>query len=140
MFAGGLIQRGANCHKPCTSGEFPPAWESLGISSSSSRLVRDSPGSDLMRLAAGLVLVFAAPVLHAQGPPSYIPPPSPPSTPASVSAFDESTLKNAYLPYTGAALLEFFKKRLDSASGPQQIADLIKKLGDGNEDSRNRAC
>jgi HEAT repeat protein len=91
-----------------------------------------------MRLAAaGLFLVFTVPALHAQMPPSYLPPQ--PSTPASVSAFDESALKNAYRPYTGAALLEFFKKRLDTP-GPEQIAELIKKLGEGNEDSRNRAC
>src|SRR5262245_35595309 len=126
MPAGRPIQRAANCHKLHPGGEFPPARESLGISSTSSRLVRVSPGSDLMRLAvAGLVLVFAASALHAQAPPSYLQPPQP-STPASVSAFDESALKNAYLPYTGAALLEFFKKRLDS-SRPEQIAELIKK-------------
>src|SRR4051812_7179749 len=50
-------------------------------------------------------------------------------TKASLSS-EEHTLKQAHLPTTGAALVDFFRKRTPGGADPEKVPGLIKQLGD----------
>ena len=60
------------------------------------------------------------------------------NTKASLSS-EESTLKQAHLGTTATALLDFFEKRTKSVADADEVAGLIKKLGDKSAETREKA-
>lgn len=53
---------------------------------------------------------------------------------------DEQTLRAASLATDGPALLDFFRKRTRNAADPEELADLIRKLGDKSAEAREKAA
>src|SRR5262245_65297690 len=59
---------------------------------------------------------------------------------ASATLTDEQILKNALLPLAGPALVEFLRQRSRVDADPEQLAQLIRSLGDKSAEVRDRAA